>query len=418
MRDMLGREDAIPVHEAQRLLFEHINVRAPSSTVRLSIDMAYKRVLSGDILSSENLPAFSRSTVDGYSVISSDTYGASEGLPAYLNLTGEILMGEEPSFVVKRGDAVKIATGGMLPGGSDAVVMFEYTQHVDGGLIEVLKPAAPGENVISAGEDIKKGELVLARGSTLRPQDIAALAALGITLVDVYDEPRVSIISTGDEIVTAESLLKPGQVRDVNSYNLFGLTKECGAVPVKKGLFKDSYDAIRDVVSASLEDSDMVIITGGSSVGTKDMTHSIIDSLGSPGVLFHGVALKPGKPTIGGVIGGKPVFGLPGHPAAVTVCFELFVRPVIRRLTGAAEDISLNARRSVHARIAKNISSGSGREEHIRVSIEDRSGELWAVPVLGKSGLIRTLVKAAGVVVLPPHVRGIQEGDTVEVILF
>lgn len=418
MRDMLGREDAIPVHEAQRLLFEHISVRAPSATVRLLIDKAYKRVLSGDILSSENLPAFSRSTVDGYSVISSDTYGASEGLPAYLNLTGEILMGEEPCFVVKRGDAVKIATGGMLPGGSDAVVMFEHTQHVDGGLIEVLKPAAPGENVISAGEDIKKGEMVLARGSTLRPQDIAALAALGITFVDVYAEPRVSIISTGDEIVPAESLLKPGQVRDVNSYNLFGLTKECGAVPVKKGLFKDSYDAIRDVVSASLEDSDMVIITGGSSVGTKDMTHSIIDSLGSPGVLFHGVALKPGKPTIGGVIGGKPVFGLPGHPAAVTVCFELFVKPVIRRLTGAAGDISLNTRRAVHARIAKNISSGSGREEHIRVSIEDRSGELWAVPVLGKSGLIRTLVKAAGVVVLPPHVRGIQEGDTVEVMLF
>ena len=227
--------------------------------------------------------------------------------------------------------------------------------------------------------------------------------------MEVYAESRVSIITTGDEIVPAESLLKPGQVRDVNSYNLFGLTMECGAVPVKKGLFKDSYDAIRDVVSASLEDSDMVIITGGSSVGTKDMTHSIIDSLGSPGVLFHGVALKPGKPTIGGVIGGKPVFGLPGHPAAVTVCFELFVRPVIRRLTGAAEDISLNTRRSVHARIAKNISSGSGREEHIRVSIEDRSGELWAVPVLGKSGLIRTLVNAAGVVVLPPHLRGFRK---------
>ncbi len=418
MRDMLGREDAIPVHEAQRLLFEHISVREPSTTVRILIEKAYQRVLSENIYSSEDLPAFSRSTVDGYAVISADTFGATEGLPAYLNITGDILMGEEPRFIVKRGAAAKIATGGMLPGGSDAVVMFEHTQQVDGGLIEVLKPAAPGENVISAGEDIKKGEMVLARGSTLRPQDIAALAALGITLVDVYAEPRVSIISTGDEIVPAESPLKPGQVRDVNSYNLFGLTMECGAVPVKKGLFKDSYDAIRDVVRESIEDSDMVIITGGSSVGTKDMTHSIIDSLGSPGVLFHGVALKPGKPTIGGVIGGKPVFGLPGHPAAVTVCFELFVRPVIRRLTGATENISLNTRRSVHARIAKNISSGSGREEHVRVSIEERGGELWAVPVLGKSGLIRTLVKAAGVVVLPSHVRGIQEGDTVEVILF
>jgi molybdopterin molybdotransferase len=326
-------------------------------------------------------------------------------------------MGEEPAFQLKKGTAAKIATGGMLPPGADAVAMLEHVQYLDTGLIEAFKPLAPGENVIAASEDVKKGECFLKKGSILRPQDIAALAGVGITSVKVYEKPRVSIIATGDEIVPVESGLKPGQVRDINSYSLAGLLMEHGAIPVKRGICKDAYEEIRDVVQRSLRDSDMVLITGGSSVGTKDMTAEIINSLGSPGVLFHGVALKPGKPTIGAVVDGVPVFGLPGHPAAVVVCFEIFILPVLKMLTGRQGKDNRD-QRTIKARITKNISSSQGREDHIRVALEESDGEVSAEPVLGKSGLIRTLVKADGTIVIPAQICGIEEGATVDVRLY
>ncbi len=416
MRDMLGRENAISVGEAKRRIAEHIVVKEPLNRV-VNVDEAYRRILAEDIYSSEDLPAFSRSTVDGFAVSSSDTFGATETLPAYLNVLHEISMGEEPGFTLKKGDAAKIPTGGMIPKGADAVVMLEYVQSVNEGLIEVLKPAAPGENIVSAGEDVKKGEMILRRGSRLRPQDVAALAGVGITRVKVYEKPGVAIISTGDEIVPAGSPLRAGQVRDVNSYNLAGLVSDNGGIALRKGIFRDVYGDIKGVVEESLHGADMVVITGGSSVGAMDMTAKVIDSLGPPGVIFHGVTLKPGKPTIGGVAKGIPIFGLPGHPAAVTVCFDLFIRPLLSALTGICERDYLN-RRTLTARMAKNISSSPGREEHVRVFIEERNGELCAVPVLGKSGLIRTLVMADGTVVIPSHVRGMEEGETVEVVLF
>lgn len=417
MPDMLGREDAVSVSAANNLMQRHVIVKEPLP-VRISIDDAYLRVLSNDIFSPEDLPAFSRSTVDGFALNSADTFGATEGIPAYINVMHEILMGEEPAFGLKRGYAARIATGGMLPAGADSVVMLEHSQNLNENLIEVLRPAAPGENVISAGEDVKKGERILKKGSRLRPQDIAAFAAAGITTVMVYEKPVVSIISTGDEIVPADSPVRPGQVRDTNSYNLAGLITENGGAPARKGIFKDEYDEIYEAVKESLEKSDIVIVTGGSSVGTKDMTSGVINNLGSPGILFHGVAIKPGKPTIGGVINGTPVFGLPGHPAAVAVCFEIFVKPVLMAMTGMQENICFALKKKLNARIAKNISSAAGREDHIRVAVEENNGELWAIPVLGKSGLIRTLVKADGTVVIPPQSRGIQQGEVVEVVLF
>lgn len=416
MRDMLGRADAISVAEALSRLVENLPAREPGVET-VPLEEACCRVLASDILSPEDLPLFSRSTVDGFSVISADTFGATEGMPAYVRVTREILMGEEAAFRLGRGEAAKIATGGMLPEGADAVVMLEDVQQVDGELIEVLKPVAPGENVIKAGEDIHLGELVLGRGHVLRPQDVSALAALGITKVPVCRRPRVSIISTGDEIIPVQETLRPGRVRDSNSYNLFGLVLENGAIPVRKGIFRDMPDLIRGVIAEALRDSDLVLITGGSSVGSRDHTASVINSLGEPGVLFHGIALKPGKPTIGALVGGVPVFGLPGHPAAVAVCFSLLVLPVIRHLLGVEMRPYL-AEKRLRARLAKNVSSAVGREEHIRVAIEERDCELWAVPVLGKSGLIRTLVKADGTIVLPAQARGLAEGETVEVILF
>lgn len=416
MRDMLGREDAISVGEAQARITKHISFTEPSS-VRTIIEECYKRVLAEDLCSPEDLPAFSRSTVDGFAVNSSDTFGSSENLPSYLNVGHEVLMGRETLFVLNKGIAAKMPTGGMLPQGADAVVMLEQVQVVEEGLIEVLKPVAPGENVILAGEDVKKGEVILKKGSLLRPQDIAAVAGVGIKELAIYQKPRVAIISTGDEVVPPGTPLRPGQVRDINSYNLAGLIFENCGEPVKKGIFRDVYDEIRRVVEESVRECSMVLISGGSSVGVMDLTAKIIDGLGTPGVVFHGVALKPGKPTIGGVVNGIPVFGLPGHPAAVTICFDLFIKPVLRMLAGVREKKFLN-KGIMKARLARNISSTHGREEHIRVSLEERDGEVWAIPVLGKSGLIRTLVMADGTVMVPQQSRGIQEGEVVEVSLF
>jgi molybdopterin molybdotransferase len=306
----------------------------------------------------------------------------------------------------------------MLPKGADAVVMFEHTQLIDAGMIEVMKPVAPGENVIQAGEDVKKGDCVLKKGHKMRPQDIGILSGLGMRDVWAYEQPKVSIISTGDEIVPPDKPVRPGQVRDINSYNLAGLILDAGAIPLIKGIFSDDYNIIRDVVEKSVKDSDIVLISGGSSVGARDVTARVISDLGKPGVLFHGVSLKPGKPTIGGIIDNVPVFGLPGHPAAVFVCFEIFIRPVVKTLSGISKERLDIGKRVIEARIARNISSSPGREEHIGVCLEEREGEIWAVPILGKSGLLSTLIKADGTAVIPLRKLGVEEGEIVEVRLF
>ena len=417
MRDMLGREEVITVEHALELIFNNLSPKLPPEE-NLKIYESYGRILSRDILSPEDLPNFSRSTVDGFAVSAPDTFGATEGMPSYLNIRYEIAMGGEPDFELQKGEVAKIATGGMLPKGADAVVMFEHTQLIDAGMIEVMKPVAPGENVIQAGEDVKKGDCVLKKGHKMRPQDIGILSGLGIRDVWAYEQPKVSIISTGDEIVPPDKPVRPGQVRDINSYNLAGLILDSGAIPLIKGIFSDDYNIIRDVVEKSVKDSDIVLISGGSSVGARDVTARVISDLGKPGVLFHGVSLKPGKPTIGGIIDNVPVFGLPGHPAAVFVCFEIFIRPVVKTLSGISKERLDIGKRVIEARIARNISSSPGREEHIGVCLEEREGEIWAIPILGKSGLLSTLIKADGTAVIPLRKFGVEEGEIVEVRLF
>ncbi|MEW6587173.1 MAG: gephyrin-like molybdotransferase Glp [Nitrospirota bacterium] len=417
MKDMLGREELILVESALERLFG----AAPFHRTReifVPLEQAYGVVTSRDIISPEDLPAFSRSTVDGYAVNSTDTFGATDSLPACLSMKAEILMGEKPEFHLNKGEAAGIATGGMLPPGADAVVMFEHTQKIDEKMIEIVKPASPGENVIQAGEDSQKGAIVLRSGQRLRPQDVGALAGLGITEVPVLERPRISIVSTGDEIVPADEQVNPGQVRDINSYVLSGLILAAGGIPLKKGIFKDRYEVIRSVVERSLEDSEMILISGGSSVGAKDMTAKVINDIGKPGVLFHGVSMKPGKPLIGGVVDGRPIFGLPGHPVAVHICFEIFVRPILESIAGLRAKGIVDGTRTVKARIGKNISSSPGREEHIGVILEERAGELWAVPVLGKSGLITNLTLADGTAVIPLRKFGVHEGEIVEIRLF
>jgi molybdopterin molybdotransferase len=405
----------LPPAQARSLLLEALEAFVPP-TEECGLGDAYGRVLAEDIVSPEDLPGFARSTVDGYAVNAADTFGARETAPAYLTVSSEVIMGAPAELAVNRGEAARIPTGGMLPPGTDAVVMLEHVQALSPDMLEVMKSVAPKENVIDRNEDVAAGETILLRGHRLRPQDVAALAGLGIARVTVFRRPVVAIISTGDEIVPPDRPLTSGQVRDINSYTLWGLITGCGGAPLKKGIFQDDYFVIRQAVEASLQESQMVLITGGTSAGAKDMTSGIINDLGEPGVLFHGVALKPGKPMIGGILSGKPVLGLPGHPAAVAVCFDLFIRPLIARLSG--RDPDRDGDRTVRARMAKSVASAAGREDHIRVALDERGATPRAVPVLGKSGLITTLVKADGVVVIPAAKLGLDEGEEVAVRLF
>lgn len=417
MKDMLGRGNAVDVQTSLNLLIENLPHKLPREKI-VNTEDSLGMICSRNVVSSEDLPAFIRSTVDGYAVKAEDTYGATEALPAYLNLAGEIFMAESPVSHLPEHGAIKIPTGGMLPQGADAVVMFENVQPVDEKMIEVLRPVAPGDNVIQSGEDVGKGEIVIEKGRRLRPQDIGACMGIGETKIWVYDRPTVSIISTGDEIVPAESLPEMGRVRDINSYVLSTMVSDSGCIPYRKGIFRDNYETIRGIIESSMADSDAIVISGGTSVGTKDMVARIINDIGSPGVLFHGISLKPGKPMIGGVIKGIPVFGLPGHPAAVSVCFDIFILPVLNILSGLKERFPKYSRRIIKAKLSKNISSTSGREEHIRVMLEERDDGIWAIPVLGKSGLITTLVKADGTIVIPLNVNGVEKGETVDVRLF
>ncbi len=401
----------ISLEEALFLLFSHIPFRSLSPEV-ISIEESYGRVLYEDIFSPEDLPGFERSTVDGFAVRASDTFGAKELSPVYLKLKGEVPIGGVPDFKIEVGEAASISTGGMLPEGADAVIMLEQVNVISSDLIEVLKPVAPGENVIFKDEDVKKGELVFPAGQKLRPQDVGVLAGLGITKVKVVKKPEVSIILTGDEIVPHYEKVYPGKVRDINSFTLTGLIKEIGGNPLKIGIVKDDYGEIKNAVKEAFVKSDVVLITGGTSAGTKDMVAEIIEDLGEPGILFHGVSIKPGKPVIVGIPQNKPVFGLPGHPVAVYICFKLFVEPVLKRMMGLK---TKQFKTCVKAKLQRSISSQMGRTDFVRVALEERDGTLWALPLLSKSGLIMSLVKADGIVKILSQSLGLEEGEEVEV---
>jgi molybdopterin molybdotransferase len=426
MKDMLGRSGVVSREEALKALDGHLVIPSlPSEDISLSISLG--RVLARDILSPSDQPGFDRSTMDGYAVRSGDTFGAAESRPALLSVVGDIPMGIMPDRSIAKGECMKIATGGALPTGADAVVMFEQTQPVDERAIEVVKAVAPEENVSKTGEDMRKDEAVFSPGHVIRPQDMAALAGMGITRVPVFARPRVAILSTGNEIVPADTVPGPGQIRDSNSYQLEGMISQCGGIAVKKGILPDDNDRLRRALEEALSDCHIVLFTGGSSVGTADFTARVINDLGPPGVLVHGVSIKPGKPLIIGLVRGQasgasvPVFGLPGHQAAVAICFEQFVRPVLLRFTGAVTDAALEGvtpYRTVKAKLARSIRSSPGREDHVRVTLERREEGLYAVPVFGASGLISTLVKAVGTVVVPVNSIGIEAGEAVEVRLF
>ena len=396
---------------AQALLDHHFQPHV--RVERVPTTTALDRVLAETLASAQDLPNFRRSTVDGYAVNPPDTYGATPGLPAYLTIVGEVPMGQVSSLTLQTGEAALVHTGGMVPAGANAVVMVENTQLVDDASIEVMQPVSDGENVIQIGEDIRSGESVLAQGHQLRPQDIGGLLALGITEIGVAVAPRVGILSTGDEVVAPDQPIQPGQVRDINSYTLAGLTTRAGGEPVLYGIVPDNRDALAAAAAKAHAECDLVVLSAGSSVSYRDMSVDIIHALGAPGVLVHGVSVRPGKPTIIAVCDHKPVFGLPGNPVSAMVIFDLFVTPTIRALLGA----ETMPQQQVQARLARNLASTTGREEYVQVRLETRDDELWAVPVFGKSNLIYTLVHAQGAVKIPLDAGGLREGTWVTVLL-
>ncbi|KJR99950.1 MAG: molybdenum cofactor biosynthesis protein [Peptococcaceae bacterium BRH_c4a] len=404
---------ALTVLESCREIARHMIIPRRSKTVPLRDSLGYR--LFEDTLSADDVPGFNRSTMDGFAVRARDTFGASESLPAYLDIAGEVFMGKDVFGAAGPGKAWRIPTGGMLPQGCDAVVMVEYTEELDQRTIGVTRPVAPGENIVRRGEDISTGELTVARGRVIRPQEMGALAAAGITSVKVEDPLSIAIISTGDEVVDAEKTPGPGQVRDINSYSLFGMAARVGAAPRLCGIIGDDYRRLKEAMESVITESDVIILSGGSSVGTRDVSARVIESLGNPGILFHGISVKPGKPTIGAVVAGKPVFGLPGHPVSAMVVFILMVEPLIRlgRYPDSEDEFLKDF--PVTAAITRNLRSAAGREDFVRVSLRHQDGKVLADPVLGKSGLIATMANADGLARIPHSLEGIEAGDMVRI---
>lgn len=417
--DMLGRTGIVPLSEALQLMRRHLPAAVPDEE-SAALEEALGRVSSRELRSPENLPAHPRATMDGFAVRAADTFGASERLPAYFEIGGEVRMGELPAAGISGpGKCFSIATGGYLPPGTDAIVKLEQTIRVDEQTIEVVSPVAGGGNVMAAGEDIREGEVLVNRGHRLRPQDLGLLAGVGIKMVFVFRSVRVGIISTGDEIVPFAETPGAGKIRDINAVSLSALVRGSNAVPTHYGIVRDEEADLRTVICRALAENDLVVFSGSSSVGARDMGERVIEALGPPGIIVHGVMVKPGKPVILAVVLGKPVFGLPGHPVSAVVSFDLFVRPALQLLAGLAGS-ALPAWRTVSARIMRNVNSSSGRTDFVRVQVQASADDkqVCAYPVLGKSGALSTMVRADGYVVIEDDRQGLQEGENVVVRLF
>lgn len=410
--------NVLPPAEALALLFAHLTHRTPPE--RLATRTAQGRVTARQIWAPHDLPSFRRSTMDGYAVLAADTHGASESLPAFLTVVGEVPMGNRAGITLSAGQAALVHTGGMLPQTADAVVQIELTQQLQESSpfpyeIEIFRSVAAGQNVLQVGEDVQSGAEVLAAGHLLRPQDLGGLLALGIIDVPVSQKPHIGILATGDEVVAPERAPGPGQIRDINSYTVGGQTEKAGGIPVYGGIIGDNLAELRSSAETLLATTDMLVLSAGSSVSVRDMTVEVIDGLGEPGILLHGVATRPGKPTIVGAVAGKPVIGLPGNPVSAMIQFDMFGVPAIYRLQGME---TRPQRGLVLARLSQNIASETGREDYVPARLEAGGDGLQAIPVFGKSNLIYTLVNADGLIRIPLNKGGVIAGDLVEVLLF
>lgn len=406
--------------EARRLL------RRPGPAVeaeRVALASALGRVTAEVVRSPIDLPEFDRSVVDGFAVRAADTFGASSGLPALLRVVGEVLMGQGTDLVLGPGETARVPTGGMLPAGADAVVMVEHTEAVDEMAIEATRPVGPGENVVRRGDDVERDALLLPAGHRLRPQDLGALAGVGITRLSVFRRPRVAILPTGDEIVPPETVPGPGEVRDINSVALAGAVEEAGGVSRLFPIARDEPEQLRESVATALRESELVLVAGGSSVGTRDWTLEVLLQFPGALLLLHGVAIRPGKPVIAVAIphpraGSEAtlVIGLPGNPVSALIVFQQFVRPVFGQLAGLAADRP--GAGCLPAVMGASCASDAGKEDYVRVRLRREGESFVAEPVLGKSALIMPLVQADGLVVIPEGVEGIEAGERVTVELF
>ena len=390
----------------------------PVATERITSVAGRGRVLAEDLYSAVDLPHFHRAAMDGYAVRAKDTFGASQSLPAYLKLAGVVEMGKEAAQPVASGEAMRISTGGMMPPQSDAVVMVEYTDETNTGLVEIHRSVSPWQNVIQIGDDIKRGQPVFRRGRRLRAHDIGALTGVGISSIPVYRRPRVALISTGDEIVDADEVPGPGQVRNINQHSLAGSIEECGGELRDLGVVRDDRSALGAAIGAALDWGDLVLLSGGSSMGAKDIALETILSFPDSQFVFHGISIAPGKPTIYAKACGKPILGLPGYPVSALVIFDLFGAPMIRRLGGESADALGRFAKTAKAKLKTNIASQVGREDYVRITLEGPPNELVATPLPSKSGAIFTLVKADGMVRIDINQDGLEQGEEVEVILF
>ncbi|MHB8134291.1 MAG: molybdopterin molybdotransferase MoeA [Anaerolineaceae bacterium] len=387
-----------------------------NKTEIIETKLALGRVVALPIIASENIPAFPRSTVDGFAVLSKDTFGVSENLPGLFKVIGEVVMGQPAEIEIRSGEAAVIHTGGMLPKGADAVVMIENSQLTFPGEIEIMKSVGHNENVILTGEDVKEGVEVFTQGTLLRPGDIGALMSLGITKLSVFKLPRVGIVSSGDEIVDPEQKINVGQVRDINSYCLSALVQSHGGIPNRYGIVPDDKKKLTEVMKTAFVENDLIIVTAGSSASVRDLTAEVIDTIGKPGVLVHGVNVKPGKPTILAICDGKPIIGLPGNPVSAYVIASIFVVPLLRKIRG---EKYFEKRQKLKGILTINVASLAGREDWIPVIVQEdmESGIKTIEPIFYKSNLIFSIIRADGFLRIPPDITGYSARTEVEIIL-
>jgi len=381
----------------------------------VSLEEAYGRILAEDVISKIDVPNFDKSAMDGYAVIAEDTYEASIFNPILLKIIGKNPIGEEPKVYLNHGEAVEVSTGSPLPKNANAVILLEWTKKVSEDLIEVYHSVHPWENVTRIGDDLRKGEVVLKKGVKLLPQDIGVLKVLGLEKIKVFKKPKVALISTGDELVESIKDLKPFKVIDVNKPILTGMIIESGGEPLDLGLAKDDFNEIKMKIKEGLEKADMIVLTGGTSVGEKDLVPEAINSLGFPGVISHGIAIRPGGATCLGVLNGKPVFGLSGYPVAAIIGFKLFVKPLIQIFLGSSQDLMVKLR----VKAARRIPSPPGVKSFVRVIIKKFGKNYLAEPIsTSGSGILSSIVKANGIIEIPEESEGIEEGEEVEAYLF
>ncbi len=388
----------------------------PVENESIEFSKSCNAVLAQDVISDIDIPDFDRSTMDGYALCAESTFGASNSNPAYINIAGSVTMGEKPDFKITTGNAAEIPTGGMLPSGADSVVMVEHTEIVDSTMIEVYKSAAPQENVIKKGEDFKKKEVLLKKGGKLKTQDIGVLAALGKTHIMVYKKPVVGIISTGDEIISPDKQPVSGQIRDINTHTLSSMINQAGGISIQAGIVKDDFNKLYRICEKTLKNCDMLIISGGSSVGTRDYTTDVLKKLSDSKIIFQGISISPGKPTILAKADNKPIWGLPGHVASAMIVFKIVVNPFLSQLQGVIENT--NKWPEVTAILTRNISSAHGRTDFIRVKLSRKNNMIAAEPVLGKSGLINTITRGNGLIKIDENTEGLKKGSEVQIIPF